>query len=110
MGWVVLVLVLEIPWCDSRTRTRMRTMDEAGFLKHFRLQAGHVTHGLRDVGKRFQRQMSALRVKHRPRGGVNLHEWNVRTRRLQFLEPMRVFLDFFGQRLFAVDGREQALD
>jgi hypothetical protein len=27
-----------------------------------------VTYGVRDVGKRFQRQMSAVRVKHRPRG------------------------------------------
>ena len=49
-------------------------------LKYFRLQAGYVTYGVRDVGKRFQRQMSALRVKHRPRGGVNLHERNVRAR------------------------------
>ena len=63
-----------------------------------------------DVGKGFQRQMPALGVKHRPRGGVNLHERNVRARRLQFLEAMGVFLDFPGRRFFAVDGRENTLD
>ena len=80
------------------------------FLKHFRFQAGDVAHGLRDVGKRFQWQMTAVAVEHRPGSGINLYQGNVRSRGLQFPEALGILLDFCGQRFFPIDGREQALD
>jgi len=42
--------------------------------KYFRLQTGNLAHGLRNLGKCFQRQMPTVGAHHRPRGGVNLHQ------------------------------------
>src|SRR5581483_6842549 len=79
-------------------------------LKHFRFQTSDLADGLGDAGQRLQRQMSAAGIGRGPVRGVDLHERNLRSALLQFLQTKRELFNLLGRRFLAIDGREETLN
>jgi len=54
-------------------------------LKYFSPEAGNLADGLRDLRKHPQRKVAPFGANPRPRGGINLHERNLRAAGFEFL-------------------------
>src|SRR6185503_3526301 len=78
--------------------------------KDFRVQTRSASHRLCDTGKSAQRQVSALRIHRWARGGINLHEGDLRSRHRQFLQPLSILLDVLLTRRTTVHRRKQTLN
>lgn len=79
-------------------------------LKDFRFQTGDLAHGVGDPGKDFERQMAAVGTDRGARGGINLHQGNLRAAHPEFAQPFSVLLDFLERRFLMVNGRKETLD